>query len=156
MAALQHGFTIEPTDDPDLNRLQQRIKKALDTLAAAATSSQLVDNGRYVTVGAQNLQSQTRGPNVNSASAIAPKYAYQRIDNATAIDFIATTGWFDGARIEFLITNGGGLTFRNNTGSPPAGAYPLRNATNANVTIVQGATIAYRLDQAGKLWVQVD
>lgn len=154
--ALQHGFTVEPTDDADLNRLQQRIKKALDTLAASASASQLVDHARFVTVGVQQLQNQARGPNISAAASIAPRFAYQRIDNSTAIDFIATAGWFDGARVELLVTNGGGLTFHNSTGSPPIGAYPLRNATNANVTIAQGATIAYRRDDSGKQWVQVD
>jgi hypothetical protein len=39
MPALQHGFTVEPTDDADLNRLQQRVKLAFDKLAAVAVAA---------------------------------------------------------------------------------------------------------------------
>lgn len=154
--SIQHGFSVQRSGDDALDRLQQRVKDALDRIAQQATASQLTDKGRYVLVGNQELQNQARGPNISAAASIAPKFAYQAVDNATAIDFIAIDGWFDGARVELLVTNGGGLVFHNNTGSPPAGAYPLRNATNANVTIAQGATIAYRRNDANKLWSQVD
>lgn len=154
MPALQHGFTVEPTDDVDLNRLQQRIKQALDRLAAGATASQLVAHGRYVTVGAQNLQDETRGPDVASASAIAPRAAYQHITGATAIDFMATDGWFDGARIELRAQ--AAITFNHNTAAPPAGAYALVMELGVNLALASGQVVAFRRDDETKRWCQVD
>lgn len=152
MVALQHGFTVEPTADPDLNRLQQRIKKALDTLAAAATGSQLTDDARFVVVGSQYLQNEKRGPDIASAATVAVTTGYHRITGTTNVLRIATGGWFDGARVELYVANG--LTFVHNGGGV-AGSYQFSLSTLANVTIAAGGRIAFRRDDALQHWVQV-
>lgn len=149
---IQHGFTVEPTDDVNLNRLQQRIKLALDKIAAAATSSQLTDKTRYVVVGSQELQNQLRGADVASAATIAAKSAYQRLTGTTNVSRIATDGWFDGARVEFYVVSG--VTFVHNGGGL-TGTYQLSLASLANTAIAAGGHIAFRRDDVLQHWVQV-
>jgi hypothetical protein len=150
---LQHGFTVERTTDADLNSVQQRVKGALDKLAAGATSSQLTDHGRYTDVGTAHLQGAGRGADVVAASAIGPKSAYVHITGATAVNYISTGSWFDGARVELLVING--VTFNHNSGAPPTGSYPLQMIGGANLAKAINGVIAFRRDDALKRWVQV-
>lgn len=151
--ALKHGFTVEPTSDPDLNRLQQRIKKALDELAASATASQLTDKANYALVGAQHLQDESMGPDIVSATAIRVTKAYHHLTGGTNVSFIAVDGTFNGFRVELACTVN--TTFVNVAGSPPTGAYAIHTLTGANVTIAGGKVIALRRDDTLKNWVQV-
>jgi hypothetical protein len=153
MPALQHGFTVEPTDDANLNRVQQRIKLALEKLAALATTSQLIDRGMYVDVGTQHLQNEARGKDVASATSIPVTGAYANLTGATTIDFIAIAGTFDGFRVELRVVTG--LTLRQNIASPPTGAYPLHMITGANVIKAAGSVIAFRRDDFYKAWRQL-
>jgi hypothetical protein len=153
MPALQHGFTVEPTEDVNLNRLQQRVKLALDKLAALATVSQLADKGCFILVGAQNLQNQKRGADVVAGSAIATRQGYQHLTGATAVNYINISDWFDGARVDLFIVNG--LTFNHNAGAPPAGAYALQMLSGANTAKAANSVISFRRDDALKRWLQV-
>ena len=154
MSTLQHGFTVEPTNDGDLNRLQQRIKKALDTLAAGATASQLTDQSKYTVVGGQNLQNSKRGADVASANAVAATSEYQHLTGTAATNYISAVGWFDGALVVFLVVNG--VTFGHNVASgAPNITYPLQLLSGAATAKAANSVIAFRCDMALKRWVQV-
>lgn len=153
--SLNHGFTVERTGDDSFDRLQQRIKKALDTIAAAATSSQLTDNARFVTVGVQDLQNAVRGPDVNAATSTLPaSAAYQHLTGTATINFIQSGNWFDGAVIQYYVVTG--LTFNHHAGGgSPSSALSLQMLSGAATAVAAGKLISFRRDDALGFWVQV-
>ena len=139
--------------DDDVNRLQQRIKDALDRIVASATASQLTDKTNFAVVGVQNLQDETMGPDVVSATSIKVTKAYHHLTGGTNVSFLAIAGTFNGFRVELAcVTN---TTFVNVAGSPPVGAYAIHTLTGANVTITGGKVIALRRDDSLRNWLQV-
>lgn len=153
--SLNHGFTVDRTGDPDLDQLEQRIKKALDTLAAGATSSQLSDKSRFVSIGSQNLQNDVRGADVAATtSTLAAPAAYQHLTGTATINFIQSGNWFDGAVIQYYVVTG--LTFNHHAvGGGPASALSLQMLSGAGTAVAANKLISFRRDDALGFWVQV-
>jgi hypothetical protein len=156
--SIQHGFTVQRTGDSDIDKLQQRIKAALDAIVAAATASQLSDQGQYVAIGKQDLQNEVRGPDSTAiTSVIAAASGYQHLTGTSTLNFMQADTWFDGARVEFFVVNG--LTFNHHAAGGTARVLlPFQLLSGAATAKAAGSVIAFRRDDAiGALgmWVQV-
>ena len=78
---------------------------------------------------------------------------YGHISGTTTINFITTTGWQAGARIELIFD--GALTLTHNAGSVPANTNPLRLVGSTNASVAAGSKITLRLDSTLAQWVEV-
>lgn len=97
---------------------------------------------------------ETRSADIASGGTITLGNAnYAHLTGTTAVNFITTTGWLDGARVELLCPSG--VTFNNNTGSPPGNTFALQLLSGANTPIAANGVIAFRKDDALSRWVQV-
>lgn len=76
-----------------------------------------------------------------------------QLTSAGAVDFITTTTWNDGARIELLCTVG--CTFSHATGGVPANTQALNMISGANTVKAAGGVIAFRRNLASNRWQQV-
>lgn len=155
--SVSHGFTVQRTGDDALDRLQQRIKQALDTVVASATGSQLTNKTQYTLVGAQDLQNSARGADTPSNAIIQAASEYQHLTGVATVNFMLASTFFDGARVEFYIVNG--LTFNHHAvGGNARFLLPLHLLSGAATAKAAGSVIAFRRDDSlGTVgyWVQV-
>ena len=78
---------------------------------------------------------------------------YFHVSGTTTINYLTTTDWAFGSRVELYFD--GALTLTHNAGSVPANTLPLRLVGATNASVAAGSKITLRLDSTLSQWVEV-
>lgn len=117
-----------------------------NAVTADGLSDSLVSQGRF---------DESKGATVASGGTVTlgNDGNFFEVSGTTTVNFITTTGWRSGARVDLYFQ--GALTLTNQASSPPGGTAVLRLTGATNATVTAGTTISLRYDAANSWWREI-
>lgn len=79
---------------------------------------------------------------------------YFHITGTTTINYLTTTSWQNGSRID-LYFNSAACTVTNNAGSVPGSTFAFELAGAVNITTTAGMKVTLRMDSTQSKWVEI-